>query len=99
MQHPEAWANFLMDWFVKILPFSPVALLQLTAYLDMALGILLLLNLFTPYVGIIGALHMIAILISSGVTDITIRDVAIAGACFALFLETKDKSIFKKYLK
>jgi uncharacterized membrane protein YphA (DoxX/SURF4 family) len=99
LQHPDAWAQFLQDYFVKVLPFSTIALMTFTAYLDMTLGVLLLLNLFTPYVGIIGTIHMIAILISSGITDVTVRDIAIGGACFALFLLTKEKSIFKNYLK
>ena len=98
-KHPDAWAQFLQDYFVKILPFSTIALMTFTAYLDMAIGVLFLLNLFTPYVGLVGTIHMIAVLISSGITDVTVRDIAIGGACFALFLLTKEKSIFNKYFK
>lgn len=99
LQHPDAWANFLQDWFVKLLPFSPTALLTFTAYLDMALGVLFLLNLFTPYISAIGVLHMIAILISSGVTDVTIRDVAILGACLSLLVLTSKNSFFDGLFK
>lgn len=88
VKDPVSWVGFLQDWFVKLLPFSPTLLLTLTGYLDIVLGGLFLLNFFTPYIGIIGTIHMALILISSGVNETTVRDIAIGGACFSLFLES-----------
>ena len=86
-QDPSLWASYLSDWFVKILPITPTLLLKITSILDLGIGVLFALNLFTKWIGLVGVIHMIAILISSGITDVTIRDVAIMGACYYMFSE------------
>lgn len=95
-QHPDAWANFLSPWFTNLLPFSPVHLMQFTSLLDIAIGALFILGIFTRIVAMIASLHLVAILVSSGITDVTIRDVGLLGATLALFVENlpphlKDK--------
>lgn len=89
-KNPDGWANFLLDWFVRLLPVSPVSFMKDVSFLDMGLGVLLLLNLFPKAVAAICALHLIGILISSGITDVTIRDVGLLGASIGLFLSVKD---------
>lgn len=91
VKDPISWTGFLQDWFVKLLPFSPTLLLTVTGYLDILLGVLFILNLFIKYVGLVGAIHMAAILISSGVNETTVRDIAIGGACLSLFLEMHNQ--------
>ncbi len=88
-RHPGEWANFLSDWFVKLLPVSSSAFMSGISFLDMGLGLLLILNRFTKWVALIAAVHLLGILVSSGITDVTIRDVGLLGASIALFLDER----------
>ncbi len=94
-QDPRAWASFLQDWVVKLLPVSPVTLMKFTSYLDVGLGLLLILGQFVKLTAAVCVVQLIAILVSSGITDITVRDIGLLGASLALFFDTRGK-LFKK---
>ena len=93
-QSPQNWASLLQDYFVKYLPVSPVSFMKINSYVDVALGLLLILNKFTKLVVAICALQLIGILVACSVTDITVRDIGLLGASLGLFLDTKGR-LFK----
>jgi len=73
---------------MKLLPVSLDQIMMGTAVLDVLIGILLLLDIFTWLAAFVGATHMIAVLIVSGITDITVRDIAIFAGMVALAIES-----------
>ena len=85
---PLSWSGFLPPFFIDLLPIEPVMFMYFVAGFDALLGILFLIDAFVYWAGLLAALHMIGILAVSGVDDITVRDIAIMGAGFALFSET-----------
>src|SRR3989344_2024830 len=76
-RHPEAWGGYMQPWAFRLLPVPLAQAMLGTAFLDMALGILLLLNLFVWFAALAGAMHLIIVLVISGVTDITVRDIGL----------------------
>lgn len=90
-RQPEAWGGYMQPWAMKLLPV-PIAQAMLgTAFLDMALGILLLLNVFVWFVALIGAFHLVIVLAVSGITDITVRDIGLLAATLALMMDSYKK--------
>lgn len=91
LQTPEAWAGYMDAWAVKLLPLPVITVMQITAVADIVIGILFLITPTVWIAGFLGALHMLVILITSGITDITVRDIAIFGASCAIMLDALPK--------
>ncbi|MEK7569414.1 MAG: hypothetical protein AAB500_00780 [Patescibacteria group bacterium] len=96
LKQPEAWASYIAPWAAGLLPVSPVEAMQGTAVLDLAIGLLLLTDTWVWLAALIGALHLITVLAVSGITDITVRDIAIFAGAVALFVETRPKNLLIK---
>ncbi len=87
LKNPEAWGGYMRQWAVDLLPGSVADTMQLTGIADIIIGLMFL---FTPLVwiaGLLAALHMAVVMITSGITDITARDIAILGASLAIMIE------------
>lgn len=91
LQNPEAWAGYMHDWATELLPLPVVTMMQITAVADIAIGAMFLIAPLVWIGGLLGGLHMLVILVTSGITDITVRDIAILGACVALMLDSWPK--------
>ena len=87
-REPNAWAGFVNPWVLKIVPLSVHQIVITTAIFDIMLGALLLLDTLVWLAALFGAMHMITILLVSGINEITVRDIAILSATLALFLES-----------
>lgn len=85
---PLFWTGFLNPFIVDMLPITAVQFMYVVAVLDAVVGIMFLINWKVYWAGLIAALHILGVLVVSGINDITVRDIAIMGAGFALFLET-----------
>lgn len=99
LEHPEAWGGYLKPWAVDLLPASVEATMRATGVADIAIGLLFLVPATAWIAGILGAAHMGVILVTSGITDITVRDIAILGASLAVlfgslpsFIRRHDKT-------
>lgn len=88
LKEPSAWGGYLQPWAVGLLPIPLAQIMISTAILDLIIGFLLLLNLYTWFPAILAAIHLVIILITSGITDITIRDIGLLAAALALVYET-----------
>ncbi|EKD32885.1 MAG: hypothetical protein ACD_76C00122G0001 [uncultured bacterium] len=91
LKQPEAWGGYLHPWGVSLLPVPVVKIMIATAILDIVIGALLLFNLFLFFAAIIGAFHIVVVLITSGITDVTVRDIAILSATIAIALDSLPK--------
>ena len=86
--HPAVWGAFLMPWASQLLPVPIEQAMLGTALLDIVIGALLLINTFTWLASAVGALHLVIVLVTSGITDVTSRDIGLLGAAVALALQT-----------
>jgi hypothetical protein len=67
-----------------------------TAILDIIIGSLLLIDSFVWLAALVGAIHIIIVLVVSGITDITVRDIAILAAAIALMADSLPKTFLDK---
>jgi len=92
-RNPVGWGGYVQPWALSLLPVPLMQVMMATAIFDMTVGILLLLNLLVWIVSFVAALHVISVLVVSGITDITVRDIAILYCAVALFIDTLPEFI------
>lgn len=99
LQDPIAWAGYIQPWALKFIPGSLSLNMQITGIMDVAVGLLLLVN-STVWIGaLFGAVHLVVVLITSGITEITVRDIGLLFASVALFMESMPMWLSDKFLK
>ncbi|MBI2475329.1 hypothetical protein HYV69_02790 [Candidatus Uhrbacteria bacterium] len=86
-KQPEAWGGFLQPWAAGLLPIPIEQAMIGTAILDIVVGGLLLLDSFVWLAALIGSVHLVIVLMVSGIDDITVRDIAILSATLALMAD------------
>lgn len=96
LKQPEAWAGYLQPWAVKLLPVPVEQALVGTAVLDLIVGIMLLIDSFVWVIALVGAIHLVIILVTSGITDITARDIGLLAGTVALVIESLPKSFYDR---
>ena len=94
LKQPEAWAGYISPWAEKLLPLPVEEAMLGTAILDIVIGALLVLDLVVW----LAALHLIIVLVVSGITDITVRDIAILAAAIALMADSLPKKFITKIM-
>ena len=92
-KNPIGWSTYIEPWAAKLIPGSLVNAMLETAVLDMLVGIFLLFDIFTWLAALVGFLHIMIVLISCGITDVTVRDIGLLGAVLALAIETLPPKI------
>ena len=97
LKAPEAWGGFVAPWVMKLLPMPIEQMMIGTAFLDIAIGILLLLDMFVWLGATAASGHLIIVLIVSGINEVTVRDLAILAGSLALFVETVPQFIKDKF--
>ncbi len=90
---PQSWGGYLEPWAAGLLPIPIGQAMIGTAILDIVVGTLLLIDSFVWLAALVGAIHVIIVLTLSGITDITVRDIAILGAALALMADTLPNTL------
>lgn len=85
---PVSWGGYLLPWAVQAIPIPIDQFMVGVAVFDMLAGLFLLFNLFTPYVAFLATLHLIGVLVGSGINAVTVRDIGLLFAAFSLFVYT-----------
>lgn len=98
-KEPDAWAGLVEGWVRDILPVPLERVMITTALLDLIIGALLLIDRFVFPSAVLSALHLASVLIVTGITVITVRDIAILGAVIALAVEAYPAGFRPKTLK
>lgn len=93
IQSPEAWGGYMKPWAVELLPGSVAQTMQATGIADIVIGLLFLFGATAWIAGLLAGLHMVVVLVTSGITDITVRDIAIIGASFAVMIGTLPQRV------
>lgn len=98
-QEPELWGSFLQPWAASLAGGPTITTMMFVAILDIALGILLIIGLWTEIVALIAALHLLSIIIGFGYNDIAVRDFGLLTAALALsvhhFKDKPDKKVLE----
>ncbi len=96
LQDPVGWAALIQPWAAKLIPGSIISTMKETAFLDVGVGILFLIGPIVWIAALIGSVHIAVVLVTTGITTITIRDVGLLAAALVLFIETVPTSVVRK---
>lgn len=88
---PLAWAAYFKPWAANLLPVSLETAMIGTAILDIIISILFLIDSLAWLAGLLGAFHLAIVLIVSGINSVTVRDIGLLFASFAVFLASFRK--------
>ena len=72
--NPENWFGYVPSWISNNLPFSLDFFISLNGIIEIMMGGLLLIGLYTRTVAFIAALHLLSITIAVGYNEIGVRD-------------------------
>ena len=98
-KNPEAWGGYLEPWSVGLLPVPLNEAMIGTAILDIAIGALLLADIFTWLAAFVGAIHLGIVLTVSGITDITVRDIGLLAGLIAVIADSIPQAIHDKIVR
>lgn len=87
-KQPEAWGGYLQPWAAELLPIPIEQAMVGTAILDIIIGVFLLFDFLTLFVAIVGSIHIATVLIGSGITDITVRDIGLLAGILAILSDS-----------
>ena len=99
IRNPEAWGGYLQPWAVELLPIPITQVLIGTAILDMAIGFFLLINFLSWFAALVGTIHIFIIIIISGITDITVRDIGLLSGMLALMIDSSPLPIIRRIFR
>ncbi|MBI2454150.1 MAG: DoxX family membrane protein [Parcubacteria group bacterium] len=83
-QNPEAWGGYIKPWAADLIPVPIEQVMKATAVLDIVIGLMFLVGPLVWIGGILGALHLAVVLVTSGITDITVRDIGLLAATLSI---------------
>ena len=89
LQRPEVWGGFLAPWAMNLLPFSLHDTMLVVGIFDIIVGALLIIPGTVRLASALAFLRVLFVLIASGITDITIRDVGLLAMSLALFMQSR----------
>ncbi|KKT00452.1 MAG: hypothetical protein UV76_C0010G0027 [Candidatus Nomurabacteria bacterium GW2011_GWA2_43_15] len=95
-KQPEAWGGYLQPWVTDLLPIPIKEAMLGTAFLDIVIGILLLVDSFTWLAALLGTLHLIVVISTSGINEVIVRDIGLLAATAALFWDSLPKDFMDK---
>ena len=92
-REPEAWGSYILPWAVELLPMPIKEIVMGTAVLDIAIGIFLLIRPVVWIASLLGSVHLIMVLITSGINEGTVRDIGLLAGIVALMIDSLPQTI------
>ena len=92
---PESWGGFLQPWAAGLLPIPIKEAMIGTAILDIGIGVFLILDFLPWLAAFAGAVHLVIVLVVSGVNGITVRDIGLLVAALAIMIDSLPPWITK----
>lgn len=83
-QNPEAWGGYIKPWAMDLIPVPLEQAMKATAVLDVVIGLMFLVRPLVWLGGVLGVLHLLVVLATSGITDITVRDIGLLAASLSV---------------
>ncbi|MDA2922594.1 hypothetical protein MYX07_05015 [Patescibacteria group bacterium AH-259-L07] len=84
LKEPGIWGLYLQPWAAGLLPIPLKVAMIITAFLDISVGVFLLIDVLVWHAALLGALHLAIVLSVSGINAITFRDIGLFAATLAL---------------
>ena len=67
-----------------------------TAILDIVIGVLLLIDIFTWLAALVGAIHLVIVMAVSGINELTVRDIGLFAGTVALMIDSLPQKVSDK---
>lgn len=96
-QDPQGWSSFIQPWAANLMPIPIGQVMIVAAIADISIGLLLLVNFWIWIVSFVSALNIAAVLIVSGITGVTVRDVGLLAASVALMINSLPSSMISRF--
>lgn len=91
---PESWGGYMQPWALDLLPVAVEKAMLGAAYFDIIIGVLFFIRKFTFIASCLASFHLLMVMIVSGITDITVRDIGLLSSSVALVVAS-----FPNYFK
>ena len=88
LQDPSGWGSMLQPWAFNMMGSSLNQAMISTAILDIAVGVFMLINIWTWLAALVGAGHLAIVLVTVGINTITVRDIGLIFATTALMFQS-----------
>ena len=102
IQHPGMWGAYIDEWamnLIKLVSFGIEidAIMMVTGAFDIAVGLLIVFGRGNVLwlASLFGGLHIAAVLATTGIDDVTVRDIGLMAASFAIALEAWPQKLAK----
>lgn len=96
---PEGWGAMIQPWALDLLPGSVRTTMLSTAAMDVLIGFFLLIDVWTWVFALLGAIHMVVVLTTTGINAITVRDIGLFGGLLAVTVSNLPEAVWKKFRK
>ena len=91
LKNPGSWTRMMPEYVQSIMPLSPNTLIYINGLFEILLAIFLLLGIYTRASSLLLSLHLLHIVTIVGYGAVGARDLALALAAFAIFLNGADE--------
>ena len=98
-KNPGAWGGFVAPWAARLLPVPIEQAMIGTAFLDVIIGAFLIFDFLPWLAALVGAIHIAVVLMVSGITDVTVRDIGLLVAALAITIDSLPQHILDTFLK
>ena len=94
--HPSVWASSMQPWARHLMPGSLAPWMTACSAFSTIVGLLFIVNLWVWVAALIAAIHLVIMLVMSGITDVTVLNLGLLAATVSLFLAKKPENLFRK---
>ncbi|MCX6780406.1 MAG: DoxX family membrane protein [Candidatus Magasanikbacteria bacterium] len=94
--NPAQWVNLIPTWAVGISPFSRAVMIYLNGSFEIVASLLLALGVYSRYVALLLAVHLLVIAESFGASPTGVRDFGLSFALIAVFIIGQDEYCLDK---
>src|SRR3989338_6096827 len=95
---PETWGGMLAPWAYNLLPVPIEQAMMSTAVLDVIVGLLLIVDVATWAAALVGSIHLIIVLATVGIDEITVRDIGLLTGCIAIMWNALPEKFRAKFV-
>jgi len=96
VKNPAAWTGYIQPWAAALLPVPIEQLMFGTGIFDILVGLALFTGIKTWIPSFLAAGHLVVVLITSGINEVTVRDIGLLAAAAALFLDTVPANLLRR---
>lgn len=97
LKDPGAWVVYLQPWARDIVGDTFVFAMIANAILDIVIGFFLLIDVATWFFSLLAVMHLTVVLVVSGITSVTVRDIGLITAAIALIRGSKPDSYWARW--